>query len=508
MKVKLVRADIAKRPSGAVALGILQGVRGLSGAAAAVDRATRGSITAVLERGDFTGAPLESVVIYPRPPKAPRVILVGLGRAADLTARRVREVAAVAARRARDLGVGTLTTIAHGTGRGGLDPRGAARATAEGSVLGHYRYTTYRTRPGPRLRKIEVLAADPSSARVLTPAVEQGAVWGEAACLARDLANTPGEDLTPERLADRAREVAEATGARATVLDVPRMERVGMGALLAVGRGSAHPPRFIVLESKPERRGRKGADARPVVLIGKGVTFDTGGISIKPRENMQRMKADMAGAAAVIGAFSALPGLRLPFPVFGLIPSAENMPGGKALKPGDVVRALDGTTIEVINTDAEGRLLLADALGYARRYRPAMVIDLATLTGGITLAMGHHAAGLFTDDAELERELREAGEACGERLWPFPLWDDYGRGLRGGPADLANGVWAKEGAAIVAAVFLKHFARGMRWAHLDIAGTAWSFEDLPHRVPGATGYGVRLLLEWLSRRSSAATRDS
>jgi leucyl aminopeptidase len=352
-----------------------------------------------------------------------------------------------------------------------------------------------------------VLERDATLARTLAPAVERGARWAEAACLARDLINTPGQDLVPERLATRAREIGRDTGARVEVLGVPQLERLGMGAVLAVGRGSVHPPRFIVLD-RPARgtgaaRGRTRAGGPTIVLIGKGVTFDTGGISIKPRENMHRMKYDMAGAAAVLGVFSALPDLDLPPRVVGLIPSSENMPGGRALKPGDVVRSMDGTTIEVTNTDAEGRLLLADALGYARRFAPVAVVDLATLTGAITLALGHLAAGLFTGDEALASELAAAAEASGERVWRMPLWDDYAPEMRSDTADILNSSGMREGAACQAAIFLKRFAGGMPWVHLDIASTAWAPVDRAHEPRGATGWGVRLLLEWLSRRARA-----
>jgi leucyl aminopeptidase len=511
MQVLPRRGDVTRRPVGALALGILEGTTTLTGAAAAVDRAARGAIRALLRQGDFTGRLLETVVLYPKGVRAKRVILVGLGPRASLDASRVRRAAAQAAKRARELAAGTLATVAHGAGRGGLDPARAAQATAEGSVLGHYRHTAYRRDTGPRpLARIEVLERDAALARTVAPAVARGERWASAACLARDLANTPGQDLTPEGLAARAREVGREAGARVEVLGVPQLERLGMGALLAVGRGSIHPPRFIVLDREPQAarrraagRSRRGARAGggPVVVIGKGVTFDTGGISLKPRENMHKMKYDMAGAAAVIGLFSALPSLDPPFRVVGLIPSAENMPGGRALKPGDVVRAMDGTTIEVTNTDAEGRLLLADALGYARRLAPGAVVDLATLTGAITLALGHLAAGLFTADDALAAELMAASEASGERLWRMPLWEDYGPEMRSDTADLVNSA-AREGGACLAAIFLERFARGMPWAHLDIASTAWAPVERPHEPRGATGFGVRLLLEWLSRRTS------
>lgn len=519
MDVMMRRGDVAARPAGALALGILEGGGALTGAAAAVDRVTRGALTAVLRQRDFRGRFLETVVLYPRGLRAKRVILVGLGPRAALDARRVRLAAAQAAKRARELGAGTLVTVAHGAGRGGLDPARAAQAVAEGSVLGHYRFIAYRRDAGPApLKRVEVLERDADAAERLAPAVARGARWAEAACLARDLANTPGQDLTPELLAARAREIGRHADARVEVLGVPQLERLGMGALLAVGRGSVNPPRLIVLD-RPARaaaggagrdRARRGARrAAPaadgpgtVVVIGKGVTFDTGGISLKPRENMHRMKYDMSGAAAVLGLFSALPTLDLPFRVVGVIPAAENMPGGRALKPGDVVRAIDGTTIEITNTDAEGRLLLADALGYARRFTPAAVVDLATLTGAITLALGHLAAGLFTADDGLAAELGAAAEASGERLWRMPLWDDYAPDMRSDTADLVNSS-VREGGACLAAIFLKQFARDLRWAHLDIASTAWAQVERPHEPKGATGYGVRLLLEWLSRRASA-----
>lgn len=523
MELKLRRGDVTTRQAGALALGILEGGGELTGAAAAVDKACQGAIRRLLKQRDFTGRFLETAVLYPAGVRARRVILVGLGRPEALDASRVRRAAAQVAKRARELGAGTLVTVAHGAGRGGLDPARAARATAEGSVLGHYRFTAYRRDTGAApLRRIEVVVRDADLARELAPAVARGARDAEAACLARDLANTPGQDLTPEMLGERAREIGRHTGARVEVLGVPQLERLGMGALLAVGRGSVHPPRFIVLDQPPHRPGtarpsgaartrrapRKGGEPGTVVVIGKGVTFDTGGISLKPRENMHKMKYDMSGAAAVLGAFSALPTLSLDCRVIGLVASAENMPGGRAFKPGDVVRAMNGTTIEITNTDAEGRLVLADALCYARRYDPVAIVDLATLTGAISIALGHLAAGLYSDDDALAAELSAAGDRAGERLWRMPVWDEYGSDLRSDTADLVNSSGAREGGANVAAAFLKRFARGMRWAHLDIASTAWSPSDRPHEGRGPTGFGTRLLLEWLSGRETATASPS
>jgi leucyl aminopeptidase len=251
----------------------------------------------------------------------------------------------------------------------------------------------------------------------------------------------------------------------------------------------------VILEHRPRRTREK-----PVVVIGKGVTFDSGGLSLKPADGMVRMKYDMSGAAAVIGLFHLLPAIDPPFPVVGLIPSAENMPGGKALRPGDVVRTLDGTTVEVTNTDAEGRLLLADALGYARRLEPACVVDLATLTGAIRIALGGLAAGLFTPDDDLAAELLAASQSTGERIWRMPVWEEYEAELRSDTADLMNS-GSRDGGAAIAAAFLARFARGMRWAHLDIASTAWATADRPDQPRGPTGFGVRLLAGWISRRA-------
>ena len=521
MEVLLRRGDVAARSAGMVAIGVFEGVKRLSGAAAAVDKASGGMVTALLRSEDFRGRWLEGALLHPAAGRrAKRVLVIGMGKAAVFTPHRARQLTAVAARRARELGVRSLATVVHGAGAGGLDPAVAAQAVAEGAVLGHWRYTAYRTDPVPApLERVEVVEFDPALARAVAGAVERGAAWGEATCLARDLAMTPGQDLVPEDLAARAAEIAKSIGARAEVLGVPQMERLGMGAILAVGRGSPHPPRFVVLDwdpgaaaRKPAKRGARGprtsAPARPtIVIIGKGITFDTGGISLKPRENMHKMKYDMSGAAAVLGAFSALPTLGIDARVVGLVASAENMPGDRAFKPGDVLRSMSGTTIEVTNTDAEGRLVLADALAYARRFAPAAVVDLATLTGAISIALGNFAAGLYTEDDGLAAELTAAGARAGERLWRMPLWEDYAAELKSDTADLVNSSLQREGASNVAAAFLRRFAGDLRWAHLDIASTAWSPVERPHEGRGPTGFGVRLLLEWLSAFRTAPAAD-
>ena len=503
MDVVMRRGDLAARAAGAVAVGLFQGERRPGGAAATLDRATGGALAALLESRDFKGRWGEVAVLHPTRGRTRRVIAIGLGNRSDFGPHRARQAAALAARRARELSAGALALAIPGAENAGGATESLAQAAAEGAVLGHYRHTAYLRDPGPPpLKRIEFVERDGALRDALSAAVERGARWGEATCLARDLAVTPGQDLTPEVLGERAREIAKASGAKAEVLGVPQLERLGMGALLAVGRGSAHPPRFIVLEHGAAR-GR-ASRAGTVVVIGKGVTFDTGGISLKPNDNMHKMKYDMSGAAAVLGLFSALPTLGTERHVVGLIPAAENMPGSRALKPGDVLRALDGTTIEVTNTDAEGRLILADALGYARRYEPQAVVDLATLTGAISIALGHHAAGLFTAADGLAAELEAAASAAGERIWRMPLWDDYAAEMKSQTADLVNSSGTREGGAILGAIFLRHFARGMRWAHLDIASTAWSPAERPHERRGPTGFGARLLLEWLRSPGAVA----
>lgn len=496
MDFKLKKADPATGAIGALALGVFEKDASLTPAAAALDRAAKGALRALLASGDFTGKHLETAVLHAPGIRARRVIVLGLGPRAAFTPQRALLVAAQAARRARELSAGSLA-LAFDAAK--LDAAAFVAALGEGAVLGHYRHTAYRTSPAPALTRVEVWSAA-APGRSLAAALARGVARGEAVCIARDLANTPGQDLVPEQLAQRAREVGKRAGAKVTVFDVAAMERLGMGCVLAVGRGSANPPRFIVMD-RPAAKSRSGKP-RTIVIVGKGVTFDTGGYSLKPRQGMSKMKYDMGGAAAVLGCFAGLAALGpLPVRIVGLIPSAENMVGGEAVKPGDVVRALDGTTIEITNTDAEGRLLLADALGYAQRLQPDTVIDLATLTGAISIALGRQYAGLFTADEALAAELLAAGESVHERLWRMPMNDEYLAEMKSDTADLVNSNEKPEGGSSLAASFLMHFARGMRWAHLDIASVGWTYAERADSPRGANGFGARLLLRWLETRT-------
>ena len=510
MDVQIRRAEPAQRAAGMLAVGVCEGREDWTDGARAVDRVTRGALRDLMASGDMKGKPGEATLLHPRGLKAKRVLVVGLGPRAALRATGLAAAAGTAARRARELGAGTLSLALWSSAETapGIEAAAAAQALAEGAVVGHYRHQAYRSdaKPAP-LTRVEILEPGAPAARRLAAAVARGARIAEGTCLARDLANTPGDDLVPERLAARAREVARDVGATCTVLDPAAMQRLGMGGVLAVGRGSPNTPRFVALDWSPRGAAKRGAKRPTLVIIGKGVTFDTGGLSLKPREGMSKMKYDMAGSAAVLGLFHALPVLAPAARIVGLVPSAENMPGDRSVKPGDVIRHMDGTTVEITNTDAEGRLLLADALVYARRYAPDAIVDLATLTGAITIALGRHAAGLFSDDDALAGALQAAGEATGERLWRMPVWDEYLAEMKSDTADLVNSNERREGASCTAAAYLKHFVKGRPWAHLDIASTAWNFADVALGPRGANGFGVRLLAEWIVRRDAAPGRS-
>jgi len=347
----------------------------------------------------------------------------------------------------------------------------------------------------PALERIDVLAGDEADA--LERGHRIGAALGAGQTLARGIQVLPGNVCTPSYLAGVAEDLGKRHGMSVTVLDKAAIVREKMGALLAVAQGSAEEPRFIVLEYR-------GGATSPVVLIGKGVTFDTGGISIKPAQNMEDMKYDMSGAAAVLGTFEVLGRLRPPIHVVGLVPSTENMPSGTAVRPGDVITSHLGKTIEVINTDAEGRLILCDALSWARRYQPAAVLDIATLTGAIVVALGHTASGVMGTDDGLVEQVRQAGERAGERVWPLPLWDEYRDLMKSDIADVKN-AGGRPAGSISAGWFLREFVDGFPWAHLDIAGTAYTDRDDPARVKGPTGIGVRLFSEFLLGRSAGGT---
>ena len=482
--------------SEAMLLTHFQGERGLSHELSVVDKALRGKIKKVLSTEEFSGKPNQLFLLHTLGElPANRVLIVGLGKKKAVDRDRLRDAMGTAACHLRGLGVKSFSATVHG----GILPKNSVQETAqtiiEGCLLGLYRFTPYRTEGRDELKTIDhmtMIAPSPAIEKQAAQGAELGKVIAEATNFSRDLVNHPGNTVTPTRLAKEARLLAKKHRMTCHVLEREDANRLGMGSFLAVAQGSQEPPKFIVLEYQGGR-----SKQNPVVLIGKSITFDSGGISLKPSEKMEEMKGDMAGGAAVLGTLKAVADLQLPISLIGILPAAENMPAGTAIKPGDVVTAMSGLTIEVINTDAEGRMVLADGLTYAARYKPSVVIDLATLTGACVVALGHHATGILGNNEVLIKRLIRAGEATGERLWQLPLWDAYYDQIKSDVADIKN-VGGRGAGTITAAAFLGKFAKDYSWAHLDIAGTAWTNTSRPSQPKGASGVGVRLLIQYLS----------
>lgn len=482
-------------------VNLFEGVTEPGGATRALDQALNGLVTQVITAGDFKGKLGETQMLYSNGAlAAPRVLITGLGKQTDFGVAKARKAAAAAAKKARELGAARLATVVHGAGAGGLDVADAAAALVEGTLLGNYRYRGYKSKNEgsdngkPELAEVVVLEADGAKLAAVQQGVAAGQVVGEAANWARDLVNEPPNYLTPSELARRVVERAEAAGLKAQVLGEAEMAELGMGSLLGIARGSDEEAQFIILEHIPQ--GHDLAALPTVALVGKAITFDTGGISIKPAENMWKMKGDMGGGAATAAALVAAAGLNLPVHAVGLIAASENMPGGDAIKPSDVVTAMNGKTVEIISTDAEGRQVLADAMCYAARYQPDAMVDIATLTGAIGIALGSDLAGLFCDDETLRGRLAAAGELTGEAVWPMPLWKPYRKLLDTDAADMKH-TGGRLGGSITAALFLGEFAGEQPWAHLDIASVSWQEENSPFAVRGASGFGARLLTELL-----------
>ena len=456
----------------------------LSPSGTSVDDALDGYLAEHLEDASFKGAPAEIATLTTGRQINPKVVVVvGVGRRGDVDASTLRKAAGAAARRLAERGV-VATTLHEGS------DAHATAAVAEGFVLATYRYTDLKSEPHPtKLQRVMLLGAEEQ-------AVERGNIRAEATVLARDLINEPAATLTPEALARRAQEVADVAGLECTITDAKGIEERGMNGVLAVAKGSDVPARFIELRYRPQNPSGR------VALIGKGVTFDSGGLSLKDGKNMETMKTDMSGAAAVIGVMSAVRRLGVTLEVDAYIPAVENMPSGKALKPGDVIQHYGGKTAEVLNTDAEGRLILADALALAAESKPDAIVDVATLTGSIMVALGRDLTGLFCNDDELANEMQAASAQAGELMWRMPLHADYRRQIDSEVADFKN-VGTRYGGSIVAALFLKEFVPDeVPWAHLDIAGPARSESEDNEGPKGGTGVVTRTLLSWLEARAS------
>ena len=507
LRVSTVKAAAPDVATPLLVLPIYEGDGQLVGTAAEIDARITGAISKVLKSGDFRGRKDETLLLFPPDAKikAERVLLVGAGKRDGYTLERLRRLVGLALRTAERMGIRafalSLEHTAHSSERLGMAL--AARAATEAAVMGAWDFREYKTRrdddPAPQpVEEMVLLAGADRDQREMQTAVDLGVVLGRSANLARELASQPGNVATPSYLAKIAGEIAAQHNMKLTVLDRAQMRAEKMFALLAVAQGSAEEPRFIVLEYN----GGKSGD-RPLVLVGKGVTFDSGGISIKPAERMEDMKYDMSGAAAVLGALRGIAELKLPANVVGIIPSTENMPSGTAVKPGDVISSHLGKSIEIINTDAEGRLILADALAYASRFRPKAMLDAATLTGAVVIALGQHAIGLMGNDGDLIDDVMAAGLRAGERCWNLPLWDEYRELLDSNIADIKNS-GGRHAGTITGGWFLKDFvADDIPWAHLDIAGVAYKDEAASYLRKGATGTPTRLFIEWV--RSQAQT---
>ncbi|MCK6392348.1 leucyl aminopeptidase [Zoogloea sp.] len=482
-----------KLKNGCVVAGVFAGGE-LSAAAKALDKASDGAIAAILARGDLDDKAGATLTLHALPGLlTPRVLLVSLGKAGELSDKSYRDAVSAAA---RQLAGSAADDAAFCLADVDLTGRDAAWRIAQAAQIlkdSTYRCDELKSKKDESKKGVKKLVFITRSkpAADLDAALRDGEAIAEGMALAKTLGNLPGNVCTPGYLATTAKKLAKEHKIKVDILERADMEKLGMGSLLSVAQGSHEPPKFIILNYK----GGKPKD-KPVVLVGKGITFDTGGISLKPGEGMDEMKYDMCGAASVLGTFKAIARMELPINVVGLIPTTENMPGGSAIKPGDIVTSMSGQTIEILNTDAEGRLILCDALTYAERFDPVAVVDIATLTGACIIALGNLTSGLLANDDSLAAELLASGQAAGDKAWQLPLWDEYQDMLKSNFADIPN-IGTKGAGTITAACFLARFTKAYKWAHLDIAGTAWKSGG----DKGATGRPVPLLTRFLMDRA-------
>ena len=463
-----------------------------------LDDSTNGLVRAVLSSEEMKGKEAETAFLHvmnSNGVKAKRLLLIGVGERDQYDAAEASRFGGTAARFLRGKNVKTIGIIP----RAGLDAEATASSVAQGVIMGMFEPDKYRTVEKEK-RELDrvVISVEEADEKALKRGAHRGQIIGSSVNFTRDLANEPGGHLTPTDMANRAREIAKEFGLSIDVLDRARMEKEGMGSLLSVARGSDEPPQLIILRYAP---GKPKKTDTLLTFIGKGITFDSGGISLKPGENMELMKYDMTGGATVLGVMRAVGQIKPSFPVLGVVPCAENMPSGKATKPGDVVRAMTGKTIEVINTDAEGRLILADAIAYAKKLGATRIVDMATLTGAVSIALGDVNTAVLGTDQELIDEIISAGKEVGEKFWQLPLDKEYTKQIKSDIADIKN-VGGRKAGTITAAAFLKEFADGVSWAHLDIAGTAWGDEAKPFRSKGPTGVAVRTLLRMVERANA------
>ncbi len=481
--------------TGCIIIGVFE-PRKLTSAGAALDGASRGQLGAAIKRGDMEGKSGTTLMLQQLPGiDAARVMMVGLGRERDFDDGKYRQAIGKAISALKQTGVTeAVLCMTAGVKHRNLGWHAAQSAIAATDAI--YRFDRMKSKQETvrGVRQLTLLVAERGDLAAGQAGLKQGVAMAHGMNLARDLGNLPPNVCTPSYLADAARDLAKRYRLRVQILERKDMEKLGMGSLLSVARGSHQPPKLIIVKYDGGPRS-----AKPYALVGKGVTFDTGGISLKPAAEMDEMKFDMCGAASVLGTLRAVAELKLSINVVGVIPATENMPGGAATKPGDIVTSMSGQTVEILNTDAEGRLILCDALTYTERFEPQAVIDIATLTGACVIALGHVASGLFANDEALAQELLAAGQTAGDRAWHLPLWDDYQDQLKSNFADFAN-IGGRPAGSVTAACFLSRFTKKFKWAHLDIAGVAWK----SGAAKGSTGRPVPLLTQFLIERAAKA----
>ncbi len=499
VELKTRKVDFSRCKTDLLAVGLFSDVKRLDKINGELNRKLDGAIEQVIKLGDFKGKDGTSAVVYGNDSiGAKRILLVGLGERKKSTLDTVRKAAANAAKKSVEMKVETISLALHRAFEGRFDLPAMGQAMAEGAYFGSYRYDEFVTESEDgRLSSlsVEVIDSDSAKTKRLNKGLSSGVIIGRAQSYARTLANRPANIINPPALAVEAKSVAKTTaGLTCTIFDEKQMAAKGMGGVLAVGSGSANKPRFIVL--KYSSAGRAASTKPTVGLVGKAITFDSGGISIKPSDKMDQMKLDKSGGIAVLGTMKAVAELKLPVNVYGIIPSAENLPSGTSYRPGDIITTFSGKTVEVQNTDAEGRMVLCDGLAYAVKQNCDIIIDIATLTGACRIALGKYMAGLMGNDEKLIEQLQRAAEQSGEKVWPMPSGDEYAEEMKSKIADLKN-IGSKWGGACTAAAFLRQFVGDAKWVHLDIAGTEMFDKATEYTTEGSSGFGVRLLTTYL-----------
>jgi leucyl aminopeptidase len=491
------KGKLVDTKSQAIILPLFEESKKLTGIALEIDKISGGLISDIISNGDFEAKPSQVSVLYTGgklPSK--RIVLVGLGKQKEINLEKLRSAFASVMRYLRGMNIREAAASINLNLLPGKKDQ-IVQAAVEGALLGLYQYTPYKTVGREDIKEMEEfnIIADAKDFSLIESVVNKTRMISDAVYFARDLISAPSNEMTPTILAQKACEIAERKNVSCRIFDKNEMKKMGMNALLAVASGSHQEPKFIILEYA----GGKKKDA-PVVLVGKGLTFDSGGISIKPAEKMDEMKTDMSGGAAVIGTIMAAADLQIPLNITGIIPATENLPGGSAYKPGDIIKSYSGKTIEVLNTDAEGRLILADALAYAAELKPVAVIDIATLTGACIIALGDDVIGMLGTNDKLKEEIDKAAQSTGELVWELPLWESYHEQIKSDIADYKN-TGGRAAGTITAAAFLSKFVGdNTPWVHLDIAGPAWTTKDKPYIPKGASAVAVRLLVEFLRNR--------